>query len=43
VSVVGGIGREDADMSNVKESENLSRRKSKASYPMEIRVGLVGT
>ena len=39
----GGIGRENADMSNDKECEKHSRRKPKVSYPMLIRVGLVGT
>ncbi len=38
----GGIGSEDADMSNDKQSEKLCRRKSKVSYTMLISVGLVG-
>ncbi len=41
--IAGGIGSEDADISNLKKRENRFRRKSKASYPTEIGVGLVGT
>jgi len=42
VKLPGGIGSENADMSNDKESEKLSRRKSKVSYVKIICVGLVG-
>jgi len=43
VMVTGGFGSEDADMSNNKECEIHSRRKSKDSHSMIIRMGLVGT
>ncbi len=40
--VSGGIGSENADMSNDKECERHSRRKTKGSCPMLIRAGLAG-
>ena len=39
----GGIGRAYADMSSVKTSEKLVRRKSKVSWGRLIRPGLVGS
>ncbi len=39
----GGIGRDSADMSSVKTSEKLVRRKSKVSWGRVIRPGLVGS
>ncbi len=38
----GGIGSENADISNVKECERHSRRKSKGSCARVIRAGLAG-
>ena len=38
----GGIGSENAGMSNDNEREMRSRRKPKGSYAMVIIVGLVG-
>jgi len=42
VRVAGGIGSENADMSNDKEREKRSRRKPKVSYATLIGVGLAG-
>ncbi len=42
MSCTGGIGSENADMSNDKACERHARRKSKGSYAMLISVGLVG-
>jgi hypothetical protein len=42
VRALGGIGRANADMSNDKECERHSRRKSKGSCAMLISAGLAG-
>ena len=38
----GACGSKNVGTSNHKESENLSRRKTKVSFQMTIREGLVG-
>jgi hypothetical protein len=43
VRSAGAYRSEHAGMSNDKRGENPLRRKSKVSYSMFVRVGLVGT
>jgi len=42
VRATGGIGSEDADISNIKRGKNPLRRKFKVSCPTKIGAGLVG-
>lgn len=39
--IAGGFGSENVDMSNVNESEKLSRRKTKVSYCLEVDLNRV--